>query len=77
MAETDLEEWTKSNSVRGWEWSETNGWVSAKQLRHAPPLGHLYAYLLSSHFLVAMETPANLSANAASVSKLGEKRIYG
>jgi hypothetical protein len=32
----------------GWEWTETNGWVSASQLRCAPPLGHLFAYLLAS-----------------------------
>jgi hypothetical protein len=35
----------------GLEWSETNGWVSAEQLRVAPPLGHLQAYLLASNFL--------------------------
>jgi hypothetical protein len=57
MAATDLQEWIKNNSVSGWEWSETNGWISANQLRHTPPLGHLYAYLLASHFLVAMEHP--------------------
>ena len=62
MAATDLLEWIKSNSVSGWEWSETSGWVSANQLRHTPPLGHLYAYLLASHFLVAMETPAALNS---------------
>jgi hypothetical protein len=62
MAATDLHEWIKSSSVRGWEWSETNAWVSANQLRHTPPLGHLYAYLLASNFLVAMETPAALTA---------------
>jgi hypothetical protein len=67
MAATDLQEWIKSNSVRGWEWSKTNAWISANQLRHKPPLGHLYAYLLASNFLVAMETPASLNANTASV----------
>jgi len=44
MAATDLQEWIDSNFITGWEWSETNGWVSAQQLRHTPPLGHLYAY---------------------------------
>ena len=62
MAATDLQEWIESNSVTGWEWSKTTGWVSAKQLRHTAPLGHLYAYLLASNFLVAMETPAALTA---------------
>ena len=51
-----LQEWLQSNSAAGWEWSETNGWVSANQLRHIPPLGHLYEYLLASNFLVAIET---------------------
>ena len=52
MTATDLREWLKSVSITGWEWSETNGWVSASQLRCAPPLGHLFAYLLASNFLV-------------------------
>ena len=54
MTATDLREWLKSASSAGWEWTETNGWVSASQLRHAPPFGHLFAYLLASNFLVPM-----------------------
>ena len=57
MTATDLREWLKSASTTGWEWSETNGWVSASQLRRAPPLGHLFAYLLASNFLVPMRAP--------------------
>jgi hypothetical protein len=57
MTATDLREWLKSASSTGWEWTETNGWVSASQLRHAPPLGHLFAYLLASNFLVPMRVP--------------------
>jgi len=57
MSAADLREWLKSVSVTGWEWSETNGWVSASQLRHAPPLGHLFDYLLASEFLVPMQAP--------------------
>ncbi len=37
MTATDLREWLNSFSTTGWEWSETNGWVSAAQLRRAPP----------------------------------------
>jgi hypothetical protein len=59
MTAADLREWLKSASVDGWEWSETNGWVSANQLRCAPPLGHLFAYLLASNFLVSMPLPAD------------------
>jgi hypothetical protein len=64
MTATDLREWLKSVSATGWEWSETNGWVSASQLRRAPPLGHLFAYLLASNFIVPMQAPAALRADA-------------
>jgi hypothetical protein len=57
MTVGDLREWLKSTSANGWEWSETNGWVSASQLRRAPPIGHLFAYLLASNFLVPMRLP--------------------
>jgi hypothetical protein len=57
MTVADLQEWLKSASVTGWEWSETNGWVSATQLRRAPPLGHLFDYLLASNFLVPIKLP--------------------
>jgi hypothetical protein len=57
MTAADLQEWLKSTSVTGWEWSETNGWVSASQLRRAPPLGHMLAYLVASSFLVPMRVP--------------------
>ena len=58
MTATDLREWLKSASSTGWEWTETNGWVSASQLHHSPPFGHLFAYLLASNFLVPMGVPA-------------------
>jgi hypothetical protein len=64
MTATDLQEWLKSVSTTGWEWSETNGWVSATQLRRAPPLGHLFAYLLASEFVIPMQAPAALRADA-------------
>jgi len=57
MTATDLQEWLKSVSITGWEWTETNEWVSASQLRCLPPLGHLFAYLLASNFLVPMRVP--------------------
>ena len=57
MTVADLREWVESTSAEGWEWSETNGWVSASQLRRAPPPGHLFAYLLASNFLVPMRLP--------------------
>jgi hypothetical protein len=64
MPSAELRERLKDFSASGWEWSETNGMVSATQLRHAPPLGHLFAYLLASNFLVPMQIPATLKADA-------------
>jgi hypothetical protein len=62
MTAVNLQEAIKGFSPTGWGWSETNGWVSAKQLRVAPPLGHLYAYLLASNFLVPMQIPVPVAA---------------
>jgi hypothetical protein len=64
MTATELREALKGLSATGWEWSETNGLVSASQLRRAPPLGHLFAYLLASNFLVPIQVPATLRADA-------------
>jgi hypothetical protein len=64
MSSAELREKLTGLSLSGWEWSETNGMVSATQLRHAPPLGHLFAYLLASNFLVGMQIPAMLNADA-------------
>jgi hypothetical protein len=64
MTAADLREWLDTASASGWEWSETTGWVSAAQLRRAPPLGHLFAYLLASNFIVPMQVPAALRADA-------------
>jgi hypothetical protein len=66
MTAADLGGWLKSTSAAGWEWSETNGWVSANQLRRAPPLGHLFAYLLASSFLVPIGLPAEASSSLIS-----------
>ena len=64
MTAAELRTRLKNISASGWEWSETNGLVSASQLRHAPPLGHLFAYLLASNFIVPMQAPAALRADA-------------
>jgi hypothetical protein len=64
MTAAELQARLKGVSASGWEWSETNGLVSASQLRHAPPLGHLFAYLLASNFIVPMQAPAALRADA-------------
>lgn len=55
MATADLKEAIQRISATGWEWDETDGWVSARQLRRALPRGHLYAYVLDSNFLVPIQ----------------------
>ena len=57
MSSIDLEQSIQSISATGWQWTDTNGWVSARQLHPAPPLGHLYDYILASNFLIPMPTP--------------------
>jgi hypothetical protein len=52
MTVVGLRESIQGFSTLDWGLSETNGWVSAHQLHPAAPLGYLYAYLLSSNFLV-------------------------
>jgi len=57
MTVADLQQSILSLSATRWEWSEMNGWVSARQLRPSAPLGHLYDYALTSDFLVPMQIP--------------------
>ena len=64
MRSSELQQTIQSFSATGWEWTDTNGWVTAHELRPAPPLGHLYDYLLASNFLVPMRIPAALTAEA-------------
>jgi hypothetical protein len=65
MTAADLQEAIKLFSVVELEWTETNGYVSAEQLRFKPPLDHLYAYLLASDFLVPMRISAKASGVAS------------
>ncbi len=39
---------------RGWDMDGSAAWITADQLRPAPPLRHLYEYLLATGFLAAM-----------------------
>ncbi len=55
MTTADLQEAIQSISATDWEWPETDGWVTARQLRLASPRGHLYAYVLDSNFLVPIQ----------------------
>jgi hypothetical protein len=60
MRSKDLEQAVQSISATHWQWTDTNGWVSARQLHPPPPLGHLYDYVLASNFLVPLEIPGAL-----------------
>ena len=64
MTAIDLQQAVKVLSAIDLEWSETNGCVSAEQLRFKPPLAHLYAYLLASNFLVPVRVPAESPGDA-------------
>src|SRR5580693_1592438 len=55
MISADLKETVQRISTTDWRWDDTNGWVSARQLRLAPPRGYLYAYVLDSNFLVPIQ----------------------
>lgn len=55
MSSEDLQQAINDFSAVGWQWTESDGLVSARQLRPAPPLGHLYDYVLASDFLIPLK----------------------
>lgn len=64
MSSTDLQQSVQDISAIGWNWTDSNGWVSAGQLHPPSPLSHLYDYLLASNFLVPMQIPVESSSPA-------------
>jgi hypothetical protein len=62
MSASDLQQSMQSASATGWQWTDTNGWISAHQLQPPPPLDHLYNYVLASNFLISMPIPADPKA---------------
>ena len=62
MSARELQQSLQNTSAIGWQWTDENGWVSARKLRPAPPLSHLYDYLLASNFLLPMQIPAALTS---------------
>jgi len=68
MSSRDLQQSMESISSTGWHWNDTNGWVSAQQLHPPPPLDHLYNYVLASDFLIPMQIPVELQADAATLT---------
>jgi hypothetical protein len=63
MNSKDLQEAVQSISATDWQWTDTDGWVSARQLHPPPPLDHLYDYVLASNFLVPLETSGALKTH--------------
>jgi hypothetical protein len=63
MTSKDFQEAIQSISATDWQWTDTNGWVSARELHPPQPLGHLYDYILASNFLVPLEIPGVLSTH--------------
>ncbi|HTS58568.1 MAG TPA: hypothetical protein VMH03_13555 [Terriglobales bacterium] len=55
MAAADLQKAVQSIPATDWQWDETDGWVSARQLRPPGPRRHLFAYVLDSNFLVPLQ----------------------
>jgi hypothetical protein len=68
MSSSDLRQSMESISATDWHWTDTNGWVSARQLHPPPPLDHLYNYVLASDFLIPIQIPADLQADAATIN---------
>ena len=73
MPSSDLQDAIQGLSAAGIKWNETNGWVTADQLQIPLPVGHLYAYLLASNFLIPLKIPAaeldkNVLANSERIA---------
>jgi hypothetical protein len=58
MNARDLEQAVQNIAANDWQWTDTNGWVSARELHPPSPFGHLYDYVLASNFLIPLEVPA-------------------
>jgi hypothetical protein len=63
MTSRDLQQSIHDIAARGWEWTDRDGWVSARELHPPPPLSHLYNYALDSGFLVPMQVPVAAAAH--------------
>jgi hypothetical protein len=63
MSSADLKQIIQDLSASGWQWTDTKGQVSAQQLHPAPPLGHLYDYVLASNFLVPLQIPVGSTSD--------------
>jgi hypothetical protein len=64
MTSADLQEAIQKISANKWQWTDTNGWVTASQLRPPPPLDHLFDYVVASNFLIPMPVPVAQTTSA-------------
>jgi hypothetical protein len=63
MKSKDFQQALQSISATDWQWTDRNGWVSARELHPPPPLNHLYDYVVASNFLVPLEIPGALKTH--------------
>jgi hypothetical protein len=59
MPASALQDDLRRLSADEWELTDLQGWVTADRLRPAPPLSHLYAYLIATGFIIPMQPPAS------------------
>jgi hypothetical protein len=62
MCPADLQHSMKDISAGSWQWTESDGLVSADHLRPALPFGHLYDYVVASNVIVPMQVPVEMTA---------------
>ena len=63
MNSKELQQALQSISAADWQWTDRDGWVSARELHPPRPLDHLYDYVLASKFLVPLEIPGALETH--------------
>jgi hypothetical protein len=57
MPQSKLKEWMKSNSVTGWDWTASEGWVTADRLMPSTSTKYLYQYVQASQLIIPLHNP--------------------
>ena len=68
MPEPMLLDWLAKHSISGWEWTTVNGWVTAENLRAAPPEKFLYEYVKACNMLLPLHDPAPQTTTSSTTS---------
>lgn len=76
MSSSELQQSIRNISAVDWQWTDTNGWVSAHQLHPVTPLAHLYDYVLDSNFLVPMGIPETPASKNSGATLAGEEHTH-